>query len=135
MTASTVKQRFTVTVLTRLILLVTVFHLNGVLAADFKCKGERIEKTGSIWGYARQSGADFRIEKGSSTIGWVKNAGDYWRVETPAGATLAWLKEARIETPGGSTWVTLNAIEDLAECPIPVTAGLWVLIQVTRKNR
>jgi hypothetical protein len=109
-------------------------HMNMAIAGDFKCTDSRIEKGSSTWGYARNTGQDYRIEKGSSTIGWVKKSGEYWRVETAGGATLAWLKNAHIETPGGSTWVTLTAIKEYAECPVPVMAGLWVLMQGKQKH-
>ena len=109
--------------------IVFVLQIGISLAAEFECKGERIQKDSSTWGYTRSAGSDFRIEQGSATIGWIKKSGAYWRIETPGGSTLAWLRDFRIETPGGSTWVKLGEIKDLANCPTPVTAALWVLMQ------
>lgn len=101
-------------------------------AAVYVCKGERIEKNGSTWGYARSSGSDYRIEKGSSSIGWAKKAGSYWRIETFGGSTLGWLKGSRIEKPGGSTWASLDDAKKLAECSDPIAAALWILNELKK---
>lgn len=108
--------------------LVTLLALEGAAsAADFVCKGERIEKSGSTWGYARSAGSDHRIEKGSSSIGWARNRGSKWAVETFGGSTLGWLNGSRIEHFNGSTWASLDDARRLADCPDPVAAALWVL--------
>lgn len=60
-----------------LLLLVIIMTITGtVFAAEFECKGEKIEKNGSFWGYAKKiSSSEYRIEKGSSSIAFVKKQG------------------------------------------------------------
>ena len=95
---------------------------------DFKCKGERIEKGSSTWGYAKKSGSDYRIEKGSSSIGWAKKRSSKWQIETFGSSTLGWLVGDRIEKPNGSTWARLSDAKRMVEgCPDAVAAVLWVL--------
>ncbi len=109
-------------------LLIGLLTLVGIAyAADYKCIGERIEKSGSTWGYARVSGSDYRIEKGSSTIGFVKNKGSKWAIEDTGSNTLAWLNGSSIENPNGSTWTSLSNARSFCDGPDPVAAGLWVL--------
>lgn len=94
----------------------------------YRCKGERIERGSSTWGYARKSGTDFRIEKGSCSIGWAKRRGSKWSVETFAGSTLGWLSGDRIEKPNGSTWARMSDARRLLDGgPDPVAAALWIL--------
>lgn len=97
---------------------------------EYKCKGERIEKGSSTWGYARASGSDYRIEKGMSSIGWAKSRGSKWAIETFGSTTLGWLVGSRIEKPNGSTWASLSdATRMVHDCPDAVAAALWVLNQ------
>lgn len=97
---------------------------------EYKCKGERIEKGSSTWGYARKSGSDYRIEKGSSSIGWAKQRSSKWAIETFGGSTLGWLVGSRIEKPNGSTWTQLSeATRMVHNCPNAVAAAMWVLKQ------
>ena len=107
-----------------------IFLLAAPAAADaaYRCKGERIEKGSSTWGYAKPSGSDYRIEKGSSSIGWAKKRGSKWSIETFGGSTLGWLSGDRIEKPNGSTWTTLSDARCLVrDGPDAVAAALWVL--------
>lgn len=115
--------------------LLCVFVL-GVLAPSawasptYQCRGERIEKGSSTWGFARSTGSDFRIEKGSSTIGWAKKRSSKFALESAGGSTIGWLAGSRIEKPNGATWVQLSeAIQLVKGCPDAVAAALWVLNQ------
>lgn len=96
-------------------------------AAEYVCRGERIERGSSTWGYARSAGSDLRIEKGSSSIGWARSRGSRWAIETFGGSTLGWLTGSRIERPNGSTWASLDDAKRFADCPDTVAAALWVL--------
>lgn len=96
-------------------------------AAEYVCRGERIEKGSSTWGYARSAGSDYRIEKGSSSIGWARSRGSRWAIETFGGSTLGWLTGSRIERSNGSTWASLSDAKSFADCPDAVAAALWVL--------
>jgi hypothetical protein len=97
------------------------------VAADYQCKGDRIEKSGSTWGYAKDSNGDYRIEKGGSSIGWAKKAGSDWRIETFGGSTLGWLKSGRIESAGGSTITSIDTAKSFCDCPEPIAAALYIL--------
>ena len=97
-------------------------------ADEYKCKGERIGKGSSTWGYARKAGSDYRIEKGSSSIGWAKKRSSKWQIETFGSSTLGWLVGDRIEKPNGSTWARLSDAKRMVkDCPDAVAAALWVL--------
>jgi len=98
-----------------------------VYAADFKCIGDRIEKNGSTWGFAKTSGSDYRIEKGSSTIALIKNRNGKWSIEDLGANTLGWLYGSRIETSNGSSWGSLSDAKSLCDGPDPVAAAIWVL--------
>lgn len=109
-----------------------VVVLTGAAAAEspeFRCIGERIERKGSTWGYARAAGSDLRVETTSESVGWARQAGSDWRIETFAGSTLGFLRGARIEKGNGETWTTLETARRLADCADPVAAALWVLRQ------
>ncbi len=109
-------------------LLVLVFASPASASPTCRCKGERIERGNSTWGYARKSGTDFRIEKGSCSIGWVKKRGSKWSIETFAGSTLGRLSGDRIERPNGSTWARMSDARRLVDGgPDPVAAALWIL--------
>lgn len=120
---------------TRFVLLgvLSLFALSIPLAwagGEFKCKGERIEKGSSTWGYARASGSDYRIEKGSSSIGWAKKRNSKYAIETYGGSTLGWLSGSRIEKANGASWAQLSDATDMVHnCPDAVAAALWVLKQ------
>ena len=112
--------------------LLIILLLAGPAAAEaeYRCKGERIEKGSLTWGYAKASGSDYRIEKGSSSIGWAKKRNSKWSIETFGGSTLGWLSGDRIERPNGSTWTTLSHAKCLVRGgPDAVAAALWVLNQ------
>ena len=113
------------------ICLLLLFVITGiVLAAEFECKGERIERNGSTWGYAKNySGSDYRIEKGSYTIAFVKKQGSKWRIEDTAKTTLGWLNGSTIEKPNGSSWTSLSTAKSLCKGPDEIAAALWVLKQ------
>ncbi|HEX7715580.1 MAG TPA: hypothetical protein VF531_16290 [Bacillota bacterium] len=115
---------------TRLVVIFLIFTLvisGMVLAADYKCIGDRIEKSGSTWGYAKISGSDYRIEKGSSTIAFVKSRSGKWAIEDAGNNTLGWLNGSSIETTNGSTWASLSDAKSFCDGPDPVAAAMWVL--------
>jgi hypothetical protein len=102
--------------------------ISGILyAAQYRCVGDRIEKGSSTWGYAKQSGSDFRIEKGSSTIGYAKKRNSKWSIEDTGSNTLGWLNGNNIETSGGSSWTSLSDAKSFCDGPDPVAAAMWVL--------
>jgi hypothetical protein len=112
------------------VLLVLALAVSGIVyAADYKCIGDRIEKSGSTWGYAKASGSDYRIEKGSSTIAFVKNRSGKWAIEDAGNNTLGWLNGSSIEKVNGSTWTSLSNAKSFCDGPDPVAAAIWVLNQ------
>src|SRR5690554_1420201 len=101
-----------------------------VFAAEFECKGDRIERNGSTWGYAKNySSSDYRIEKGSYTIAFVKKQGSKWKIEDTAKNTLGRLNGNTIEKPNGYSWTSLSTAKSLCNGPDEIAAAIWVLKQ------
>ncbi|QRK11641.1 hypothetical protein JQX13_17145 [Archangium violaceum] len=97
------------------------------LAADYKCHGNRVEKSGSTQYTVRTSGADITIEKGGGTRGRAVKRGGGHAVEV-GGSTQATIENGRIYK-GGSTWATVSDAQRVYDCPDIVAATLWVLAQ------
>lgn len=117
-----------------LLLLVLIMIITGtVFAAEFECKGEKIEKNGSFWGYAKKTSSnEYRIEKGSSSIAFVKKQGSKWRIEDTAKTTLGWLNGSTIEKPNGYSWTKLSTAKALCNGPDEIAAAIWVLKQYNK---
>ena len=97
------------------------------LAADYKCNGNRVEKSGSTHYTVRTSGTDLTIEKGGSTRGKAVKRGSGYAVEV-GGSTQATIENGRI-LKGGSTWASVSDAQRVYDCPDVVAATLWVLDQ------
>lgn len=97
------------------------------LAADYKCSGDRVEKSGSTQYTVRTSGTDITIEKGGSTRGRAVKRGSQYYVEV-GGSTQATIENGRIYK-GGSTWASVSDAQRIYDCPDVVAATLWVLEQ------
>lgn len=96
-------------------------------AADYVCKGERVEKGGSTQYVVKSSGSDYTVEKGGSTKGKSIKRGSKYYVEI-GGSTQATIEGNRIEK-GGSSWATVDDAQRKYDCPDVVAATLWVLDQ------
>ncbi len=95
-------------------------------AADYKCNGDRVEKSGSTQYTVRTSGSDITIEKSGSTKGKaVKRGGSKYAVEV-SGSTVATFENGKIEK-SGSSWATVSDAQREYDCPGDVAATLWVL--------
>jgi hypothetical protein len=98
------------------------------LAADYKCNGNRVEKSGSTHYTVRTSGTDIAIEKGGGTRGKAVKRNSGYAVEV-GGSTQAIIENGRI-LRGGSTWASVNDAQRVYDCPDVVAATLWVLDQM-----
>jgi len=98
-----------------------------VLAADYKCSGNRVEKGGSTQYTVRTSGSDITIEKGGGTRGKAVKRGSTYAVEV-GGSTQATIENGKIYK-GGSTWASVSDAQRVYDCPDLVAATLWVLDQ------
>ncbi len=96
-------------------------------AADYVCKGDRVEKGGSTQYTIRTSGSDYTIEKGGSSKGKSVKRGSKYYVEI-GGSTQATIEGNRIEK-GGSSWATVDDAQRKYDCPDVIAATLWVLDQ------
>ena len=94
-------------------------------AADYKCKGDSVEKSGSTKYKVRTSGSDFTIEKSGSTKGKAVKSGSKYRVEV-SGSTLATIENGKIYK-SGSTWAKVSDAQKVYDCPDTVAATLYVL--------
>ncbi len=94
-------------------------------ASDYKCQGDRVEKSGSTKYTVRSSGSDITIEKGGSTVGKAVHRGSKYYVEV-SGSTVATIENGKIEK-SGSSWSTVNEAQRTYDCTDIVAATLWVL--------
>lgn len=97
----------------------------AAIAADYRCSGDRLEKSGSTVGKYRESGSDYYFEKAGSTLGKASKSGSTYRIEI-GGSTVATVNGKRIEK-GGSSWSTVDEARREFDCPDIVAAGFWVL--------
>lgn len=111
----------------KLILAALLFSVPA-FAADYKCKGDSVEKGGSTQYKIRSSGADYTIEKGGSTKGHAKKSGSKYTVEV-GGSTQATIENGKIYK-GGSSWSTVDEAQRTFDCPDTVAATLWVLTKL-----
>lgn len=95
------------------------------LAADYKCKGDAVEKSGSTVYRVRTSGSDYTIEKSGSTKGRAVKSGSKYSIEA-SGSTLATVENGKIYK-SGSTWASVSDAQRVYDCPDVVAAALWVL--------
>jgi hypothetical protein len=94
-------------------------------AADYVCRGDSVEKSGSTQYKVRTSGSDYTIEKGGSTKGKAVKRGDKYYVEV-GGSTVATVESGKIYK-GGSSWASVSDAQRTFDCPDTVAATLWVL--------
>jgi len=97
----------------------------SAFAADYRCQGERVEKSGSTKYTVRTSGSDITIEKSGSTVGRAIQRGSKYYVEV-SGSTVATIENGKIEK-SGSSWGTVSEAQRTYECSELVAATLWVL--------
>lgn len=97
-------------------------------AAEYKCKGDAVEKSGSTKYRIRWSGNDFTVEKSGSTKGKAVRRNDKYYVEV-SGSTKATIENDKIYR-SGSTWATVEDAKDIYDCPGKIAATLWVLENV-----
>lgn len=106
--------------------LVASFVLAGSAdAAEYTCKSNRVEKSGSTKYTVRTSGSDYTIEKSGSTKGVAKKRGSKYHVEV-SGSTQATIENGKIYK-SGSSWGTVSEAQRKYDCPDIVAATLWVL--------
>lgn len=96
-------------------------------AADYKCNGNAVEKSGSTHYTVRTSGSDITIEKSGSTKGKAVKRGSKYYVEV-SGSTVATFENGKIEK-SGSTWASVSDAQREFDCPGDVAATLWVLMK------
>lgn len=115
------------TYITALTLAATLALSGSALAAEYKCKGDSVEKSGSTQYKVRTSGSDYTIEKSGSTKGKAKKSGSKYTVEV-SGSTQATIENGKIYK-SGATWATVSDAQRKYDCPDIVAATLWVLDQ------
>lgn len=114
--------------LVKLVVVGLVFAFGATAsAADFKCNGNRVEKSGSTKYTVRTSGSDYTIEKSGSTKGKAVKRGSKYYVEV-SGSTQATIENGKIYK-SGSTWASVRDAQRVYDCPDVVAATLWVLQQ------
>ena len=114
-------------VVTIAVTLATLALAGSASAAEYKCKGDSVEKSGSTKYKVRTSGSDFSIEKSGSTKGKAVKRGSKYAVEV-SGSTQATIENGKIYK-SGSTWASVSDAQRKYDCPDVVAATLWVLDQ------
>lgn len=99
--------------------------LPAAFGSEYKCSGDRVEKSGSTKYTVRSSGSDYTIEKSGSTVGKAVKRGSKYHVEV-SGSTVATIENGRIEK-SGSSWGTVSEAQRTYDCSDIVAATLWVL--------
>lgn len=94
-------------------------------ASEYRCSGNRVEKSGSTKYTIRSSGSSYTIEKSGSTVGQAVQRGSKYYVEV-SGSTVATIENGKIEK-SGSSWGTVSEAQRTYDCPDIVAATLWVL--------
>lgn len=97
----------------------------NAFASEYKCSGDRVEKSGSTKYTIRSSGSNYTIEKSGSTVGHAVQRGSKYYVEV-SGSTVATIENGKIEK-SGSSWATVSEAQRTYDCPDIVAATLWVL--------
>lgn len=105
-----------------------LFFAAPAYAAEFKCHGDSVEKSGSTHYKVRTSGSDITIEKSGSTKGKAVKSGSKYTVEV-SGSTKATIENGKIYK-SGSTWASVSDAQRKYDCPDTVAATLWVLDQI-----
>jgi hypothetical protein len=100
---------------------------SSAFAAEYVCKGDSVEKSGSTQYRVRNSGSNYEIEKSGSTKGKAVKSGDKYTVEV-SGSTIATIEGGKIYK-SGSSWSSVNEAQRKYDCPDVVAATLWVLEQ------
>jgi hypothetical protein len=103
------------------------FFATQAIAAEYVCKGDSVEKSGSTHYKVRTSGADYTIEKSGSTKGKAQKSGDKYTVEV-SGSTIATIEHGKIYK-SGATWASVSDAQKKYDCPDVIAATLWVLDQ------
>ena len=120
--------------MTKLKGLVTLALLLGLSApawaADYKCQGNRVEKSSSTKYTIRRSGSDIYVEKSGSTRGRAVQRGSKYYVEV-SGSTKATIEGGKIYK-SGSTWASVSDAQRTFDCEPLVAATLWVLQKIGR---
>jgi hypothetical protein len=100
----------------------------AVAGPDYKCKDNRVEKSGSTQFTIRRSGSDLTIEKSGSTKAKVVSRGSKMVVEV-SGSTKAEIENGKIYK-SGSTWGSVSDAQREFDCDGTVAASLWVLFKL-----
>lgn len=110
------------------LLLAALLFAAPAFAADYVCKGDSVEMSGSTQYKVRTSGSDYTIEKSGSTRGKAQKSGSKYTVEV-SGSTVATIENGKIYK-SGSTWATVDEAQKMFDCPDTVAATLWVLTRL-----
>ena len=113
--------------------LLTMFAVLTIATAaeagpDYKCQGDRVEKSGSTQFTIRRSGGEFTIEKSGSTKAKTVKRGSKMVVEV-SGSTKAEIENGKIYK-SGSTWASVSDAQREFDCDGDVAASLWVLFKL-----
>lgn len=97
-----------------------------VLAADYKCAGNRVERGGVPQYTVRGGGSELVIEQDGHARGRAVRRGGGYVIEGGSGGLLALFENGRISR-NGQPWAAIKEAQGVYDCPDLVAATLWVL--------
>ena len=97
-----------------------------VLAAEYKCAGNRVEKGGVPQYIVRGGGSELIIEKDGRARGRAVRRGGAYVIEGGSGGLLALFEGGRVSR-NGQPWATVKEAQGVYDCPDLIAATLWAL--------
>ena len=113
-----------------LLLAAGLLATSSASAAEYKCNGSRVEKSGLTQYQIKESGGGLVVDKGGLTRGRAVKRGDKWAVEV-GGLTKATF-DSRSIYKGGLTWRSVRDAQSVFDCSPSRAATLYVLKKLGR---
>ena len=98
-------------------------------AFEYRCRDNKVTKSGGTHFVIRTSGSDFNVQKSGGTIANVVKNSSRWAVKV-SGGTKATFDDTRIYRSGG-TWAQVRDAKLIFDCPDHWAAALWVLRELS----
>ncbi len=111
------------------ITLALLLSTSSAQAFEYRCRDNKVTKSGGTHFVIRTSGSDFRIQKSGGTIVNVVRNSSRWAVKV-SGGTKATFDDTRIYKSGGK-WAMVRDAKLVFDCPDHWASALWVLRELS----
>ena len=98
-------------------------------AAEYRCRDNKVTKSGGTRFIIRTSGSNFSVTKSGGNLANVVKNSNRWAVKI-SGGTKATFDDQRIYRSGG-TWGSVRDAKLTFDCPDHWAAALWVLKELS----